>query len=67
MANKDSTCLRRICKNVGECNAINVIPIIIIEGKLLIGIMYVLQVIARVIHTDNSDNIVYHIPFNGKH
>ena len=29
--------------------------------------MRVLQVITTGIHTDNSDNIIYHIPFNGNH
>ena len=45
----------------------NVIPMITIKSNLLIAILYVLLVIATAIHTDNSNNINYHIPFNGKH
>ena len=45
----------------------NVIPMITIKNYLLMAIMHVLQVIATGIHTDNSDNIINHIPFNGKH
>ena len=45
----------------------NVVPMIIIKSNLFIGIMHACaQVITTGIHTDSSDNIIYHIPFKGK-
>ena len=42
--------------------AMHVIPMITIKSNLLKALMHVLQVITTGIHTDSSDNIIYHIP-----
>ena len=44
----------------------NVTPMIIIKNNLLIANMDMLLSYTD-IHTDTSDNIVYHITFNSKH
>ena len=45
----------------------NFIPMITFKSNLLIAIMHVCALTYTDIHIGSSDNIIYHIPFNGKH
>ena len=44
----------------------NVIPMIIFKSNLVAS-NYVCTSTYTDVHTDSSDNIIYHIPFDGKH